>query len=184
MSEPLSIKERIDRRLLALVQPVADALQGVDADAGDAALFEPEGNSTEPNSVLVIPGKAQVVERTVGNPGSVTLEYPVVLEALIAPGSHVGAAEAEGGAGARTSSRINDAQRRLFAAVLADPRLTEPDTDAPLADRVDLEELDAPPLEEGQPEACAYVLVVVTYQHDSNDMTRNQGVVTPLIETA
>lgn len=161
MAEAITIKERIERRIEAIV--------GAIAGIGTVERWDARGNTRDNLSAVIIAEDEVAADGAQGNPGTTTNTLEVTVELLIAQAPK--ADDTESG-----SFVHNRWLGNLKAALTADERLVEPDTSEPLAVDVRVTGTSQPPLEEGQSEFFAVLVLEVTY-----DETRNNPYTAPAV---
>jgi len=148
MPEPITIKERIERRLLEIVA----VIDGVSA----AERWDARGNTKRNRSVVLVPGDEQAEEGGSANSGTTEKKLTLEFHTLVAQGADDSEV---------TASALNRWLGRIALAVLADPLLTDPDTGERLA--IDVREVASlpAPVDSEQPEAYSILVIEVLYAH-------------------
>lgn len=166
MAEHYSIKERIERRAVAIGVAVL-AAYGVETPVQRQSLF---GNQDQHLSLVVIGGPEDGAGETTGHGGTVTKRFSLVLSLLLAPDPSEPRSIAE---------LHNLWLTRLHGAFLTEQTLVEPDTQEPLCTQLDQAGSEMIELEARGGQAETVLELIVTYDHDREDMTKNQGITTP-----
>lgn len=157
MPTPLTIRERIERRIHEMVS------------AGNFNVVErwdKDGNSAGHRDVIIVGGDEQASEGGVGATGITEVELSIAVVAYIARPEN----------GRSTSATHNALLGELERLILADPEITDSVTGERIAVDTRKTGTFAPPIEEGQHEAVSILEVQVHYQHSRDDPYTAPGV--------
>lgn len=183
MPEYLSIKERIERRLCAILRAAqvswlsdelaAGRISTAERDAAGVHRWDARGKRSSQSSwaaiespaksfahldILLLHDDEEVAEGADGNIGYTDKTQPMAAAVIIKQAEN---------SGEITIAVVNRWLARLEAALTADPNVTE--SGGPqLAIDLQITGTRRPPLEEGQRECVAAVEFAVTYQHERN----------------
>tara|TARA_Y100000310_G_scaffold196868_1_gene196946 strand:- start:712 stop:1209 length:498 start_codon:yes stop_codon:yes gene_type:complete len=153
MAETLSVRERIERRVLALV----GAISGV----GTVSRFSEFGNPTGHLDVVLIADDEDAQPGGHGPTDITTIQMTLVAELFIA--------QPQNGTEETTAFVISRWVRNIKAAILADPTLIEVATSEPLANWLRYVGLDRLSLTEHQSE----IVVPIVFEIEYDEYTQN-----------